>query len=345
MKVIEASSADEALSRGLVLLQTIGEPRESRAGPVLVSPYPVTTVYPRPDRRVLTNAARDANPFFHLFEALWMIGGRNDVNFPARFNARVREFSDDGETFHGAYGWRWRQLWGFDQIESIVKALRANPACRRQVLQMWSPGWDLNPNPNSKDLPCNLCCHVQVSSAGRLDLTVFCRSNDIVWGAYGSDLVTFSILAEYLAAQVGVPLGTYYQISDNWHGYVATAKPLMTPATYAWRPADRYDLDLTPFPLVDDASAWDTDLAQFFERGISERFYEPFFEGVVKPMWQAWDAFKSGSDDRFDRALEHIRHCLAVDWRIAATEWLERRKQRWAQKQSKGSSDSVSPAP
>ena len=43
---------------------------------------------------------------------------------------------------------------------------------------------------------------------GRLQMTVHCRSNDIIWGTYGANAVHFSILQEYVAARIGVDLGT-----------------------------------------------------------------------------------------------------------------------------------------
>ena len=46
---------------------------ESRNGPVLVIEEPVTVCYENPNERVLFNTRRDANPFFHLFESLWML--------------------------------------------------------------------------------------------------------------------------------------------------------------------------------------------------------------------------------------------------------------------------------
>jgi thymidylate synthase len=57
-----------------------------------------------------------------------------------------------------------------------------------------------------------------------LDLTVLCRSNDVVWGAYGANAVHFSVLQEYLAGRIGVDVGVMYQFSNNYHGYVDGAE-------------------------------------------------------------------------------------------------------------------------
>lgn len=346
MRVIEASSADQALERGLRLLRDTGEWRETRCGPALVSPDPVTTLYVHPTHRVLLHQWRDANPFFHLFEALWMLAGRNDVASLLPFNARIKEFADDGKSFHGSYGRRWRRhfyedegSWMsghyLDQITSVVTALRARPNDRRQIIQMWDPEADLLYA--GKDAPCNTCVHVQRDSTGRLDVTVFCRSNDVVWGAYGSDLVTFSVLQEYLAAAVGCPVGRYWQVSDNWHGYTATAEPLFAHLG-GGDPPDRYlQREVDPFPLVVDVARFDAELERLLgeDRNAAEdtsSYGEPFLRRVAVPMLQAWRCHKdetiTSKTLRCESALTALGGAAPCDWRTAASEWLCRRLER-----------------
>ncbi len=83
MNVISVRNVHEALPEALRFLRQTGVPRDSRNGAVLQAPCPVTTVYRRPDERVLFWPERDANPFFHFMESLWMLAGRNDVAWPA----------------------------------------------------------------------------------------------------------------------------------------------------------------------------------------------------------------------------------------------------------------------
>jgi thymidylate synthase len=134
----------------------------SRYGDVIVCDEPVTITYNNPRERVLFNEARDANPFFHIYEALWMLVGRNDVAPLLYYNSRMKEFSDDGKTLNGAYGRRWRGASGppklipegceqprgyyregVDQLKVIINHLRDNPTSRRAVLQMWNVEDDL----------------------------------------------------------------------------------------------------------------------------------------------------------------------------------------------------------
>src|SRR5258708_35739439 len=71
---------------------------QTRNGKCLVVDEPVLISYTHPKERVLFNPVRDANPFFHLYESLWMLAGRNDLKSLAYYCSRMKEFSDDGKT-------------------------------------------------------------------------------------------------------------------------------------------------------------------------------------------------------------------------------------------------------
>src|SRR6202041_2022314 len=146
MQTIIARNVNDAWDQAKLLINTTHVVRPSRVGEVWEYPEPVTTVYMNPCERVLFDPVRNCNPFFHIMEALWMISGRNDVEWIARFNERMRQYSDDGKIFHGAYGHRWRRrfivanncgdpvapFWdGYDQLQVIARMLKANPDERR----------------------------------------------------------------------------------------------------------------------------------------------------------------------------------------------------------------------
>lgn len=143
----------------------------SRYGEVMAIEEPVTVTYQKPLERCLFNQARDVNPFALLYESLWMIAGRNDVAPLTYYTPRFKEFSDNGETLNGAYGYRWRfsdqtaDIEGIqgkdtidpvDQIKVIIDHLRCKPASRRAVLQIWNVEADLLKIDTSRDVCCNL---------------------------------------------------------------------------------------------------------------------------------------------------------------------------------------------
>lgn len=275
MYTVLARNVRDALPKGLEFLLREGVREESRAGPVLVSPVPVSTVYTHPCERVLLSPVRDANPFFHLAEALWMLAGRRDTAFLDNFVSDFgKRFGEPGGTMHGAYGHRWRHALGYDQLDVVVEKLRANPADRQAVIQMWD-GRDEHSNDDMefadvgendlrgtwRDRPCNTQAYLRVrdvknatyqsqDDADRpevpgklLDMMVTCRSNDIIMGAYGANAVHFSILLEYLAARIGVAPGTYTQVSWNFHAYERDLERLVERARgYAYASAKMHEL-------------------------------------------------------------------------------------------------------
>lgn len=307
-------------------VQKHGVSENSRNGPVLVAPQPVMTVTERPTERVLFCPNRDANPFFHFFECLWMMSGSNDGKWLDRF---VGDFSsrygeEDG-TIHGAYGARWRNHFDCrDQLETAVLLLRENPRDRRVVVSMWDPVADLAQD--VADTPCNTHMYPRVrstASGGVLDLTVCCRSNDIIWGATGANAVHFSFVQEWIASQIGVGVGTMYQLSNNWHAYEDTLERVGEPFIN-----DLYSTgEVRPYPICQVPEAWDEDLVLFMDESDPSQigYKNSFFGEVALPMWDSHKKWKDG--DR-EAAVYLTRFIAATDWREAARAWMQRRIDR-----------------
>lgn len=346
---LHVRNINEAVSRGYSHIIQRGIKEDSRNGAVLVAPTPVMTVYSKPTERVLFSPLRDANPFFHLMESLWMLAGRDDLEFPQLFNSRFKEYSDNGLTVHGAYGHRWRQVFGYDQLNIIANELIKNPNSRRCVLAMWdaSPNTlkrgedgictaydlmnshlgsdDLNLAVNGgKDVPCNTHIYFDVRDS-KLNMTVCCRSNDIVWGAYGANAVHFSILQEYMAAYIGVEVGEYRQFSNNYHAYtdVYSKEKLNEIAIEAHR-TDYYAKGMTnPYPLVSTPiDIWNADLNAFMSDPDGNAFVDPFFTQVAYPMYAAYMQRKRKQGD----GMAFVEQIAANDWRVACTAWIKRRE-------------------
>lgn len=302
-------------------LRDNGIREDSRNGPVVTSPTPVTLVTFAPWERVLLWPERDANPFFHLMEALWMMAGRNDVEFPTRFNSKFEQFSDDGVTFHGAYGHRWRNHFNVDQIKSVIRELRSAPTSRRAVIAMWDPRVDSEQY--SLDLPCNTHIYFRIVH-GKLQMTVCNRSNDLIWGACGSNAVHFSILQEYIAAAIGKPMGRMIQFTNNLHIYENIPKREIynAPMLHQIYP-EPMGVDLVS-PSGWGVISWDENLEAFLKDPLGEMPYpeEVFFSKVAQPMYLAWDLWKAGEK------LAAIAQCTFIEdqaWAQACREWMERR--------------------
>jgi hypothetical protein len=328
-RIIRARNVNHAFHEAWWWLKVAGETATSRNGEVIRAPGPVITMYERPTERVLFNPLRNANPFFHLMEALWMLAGRNDVEFPAYYVARMKDYSDNGVLLHGAYGFRWRNAFldpdeaePIDQLSYLADHLRNNPESRRAVLAMWSAEHDMPVLEQTRDLPCNTHVYFQIRE-GALNMTVLCRSNDLLWGAYGTNAVHFSVMQEYMAAQIGCKPGIYTQFSNDFHLYTNIAK-LDDPMFMEQVETHLYDYgQVQPYPLIRDPRQWDSDL-HLFMRGVEgATIKEPFFNEVAWPMHHSYRLFKDG---QLAAAKVETARIQASDWRRACLKWLERKE-------------------
>jgi hypothetical protein len=360
MHVINARNAHEALVKGIRYLTQSGVKRDSRNGPVYQSPVPVATVYSHPFEYVVFWPQRDCNPFFHLFESLWMLAGRNDVASVARYAKRMKEFSDDGLTLHGAYGHRWRH-WGAtidgmnrgtDQLFFVIEALKKNPDDRRAVIEMWDAARDLGRN--GKDVPCNLTITFQVRPSGHLDMVVFNRSNDIIWGAYGANAVHMAVLQEFIAYETGYAVGTYTQISVNYHGYLKTMDPLVDlggmmdaagfiPDPYCEQETGVVHVEMRvnkgrhirTLEWIEEMlrHADDGSLAYLLDKELLGKVAEwTDWQDLVLRMLAAHEVYRrNDAPKRYDLALQVLQGARVTnaDWIRAGIEWLTRRQAKW----------------
>lgn len=322
MHLISAVNVNEALHEALWYMEICGHRQKSRNGDVLTVPHPVVTIYRRPWQKVLFSPNRRANPFFHLFEAMWMLAGGNDVGPLMKYNPRMNEFADHG-ILRGAYGYRWRTHWydeggdPIDQIKMVVAMLKDDPDTRRAVINMWDPSGDLGST--NKDIPCNTQVYFRVVN-GTLDMTLTCRSNDIIWGAYGANAVHFGFLHELVAQAAGYQQGTLYQISNNWHIYERHWH-LMREKDYDGDPYEMYDHPYVK--LLDTAKGETLDmLYQDCNRMlVQEGVYEThFFQYVGRPMILAWTRYKIEDMEGAFKALNDTYPC---DWIDAGLQWLQ----------------------
>lgn len=315
---IAARNVNDAFHEAMWVLPVYADEEQSRAGKVLAVNRPVVTEYKCPLERMLFNTKRNANPFFHVMEAMWMLAGLKDLEHLTGYNKRMAEFSDDGKTLPASYGWRWRTNFGHDQILWVIRHLMEDPKSRRAVIGMWDPDTDPGRvDKRTKDAPCNTHIYFRIVD-GKLDMTVLCRSNDVVWGCYGANAVHMSYLQEFVANALMVPVGSYYQFSNNWHIYEHHFDLLKCPEE-----ADPYLAEpMTHFDLLHGTTAED------FLVGVNEYFSTsqlmevPYMREVVEPLDRAWRCHKEQSQED---ALSAASDIADTAIRMACIAWLERK--------------------
>ncbi len=311
MHSIEARNVNHAYEALMFMLLTEGVPADTRNGAARTMDSPVFLHIHSPTERVLFDPERNANPFFHLVEAIWMLAGRNDVEFIKHFNGNMMTYSDDGLTFNAAYGHRWRKHFGYDQISRVIGMLHDNPDDRRCVLAMWDGSKDLGGK--SLDYPCNTTIMIRVVGE-YLDFTITNRSNDLVFGLCGANAVHMSILQEYMASRLGLRVGSWYHLTNNLHIY-ERHYPRMD--SMKRRRIPQYPHSM---PLVQNSIRFDSDCIDLCD-GKTKNFQEPFFEHVVGPMVRAWKFWKK---DEPGAAMEELTKVKSDDWQMASAQWILR---------------------
>lgn len=291
--------------------------QESRNGPVKTHPGPLTLTVLHPRERVLFNPVRNCNPFFHLVECAWMLGGRSDVRPLIPFNKRMAEFAEDNGMIHGAYGFRWAGHFGPNQLISAYTTLKNYPDSRHAVIAMWDPQSDNEQG--LRDRPCNIAITFRIID-NRLHMFVFNRSNDIMWGMLGANVVHMTVLQEVMAARLGVGMGHYTVMTSNAHFYVEK-HDLKAQRDAALTYYDRYgDPNVSYYDIkFPDMSFWDIRSACSAALETRKAPEGTWLADVVCPAMEAYL-------DRSNGCLDKVQLIKAPDWRIACHEWLLRNR-------------------
>lgn len=192
---------------------------------------PASVEFLDPLKRVTFVRGRRINPFFQIAESLWILSGRSDVAFLDLFNKNMVQFSDDGKFFNASYGERMRTYGKndlhktiynpVDQLADAYIKLTADKDSRQAVIVLSNPHFDnaqYTIGEKGRDIACNLILTFKIRD-NKLNLCVFNRSNDLIWGLFGANIVQFTTIQEMLANWLGVEVGTYHQITDSLHVY------------------------------------------------------------------------------------------------------------------------------
>lgn len=171
----------------------------------------LSVIINNPGQHIITNEARSMDIRFALGEFLWYITGQNSLDYMEFYNKRYRLFSDDNLTLHGAYGPRI-----FDnQWENAKSLLIKDSDTRQAVINIYDQHVDSGVV--TKDVPCTVAIQFLIRG-GKLDMFVFMRSNDMIWG-FPYDSFSFTLLQEYMAYELDIPMGKYHHYVVSAHIY------------------------------------------------------------------------------------------------------------------------------
>ena len=270
------------LSRNLLQL---GDEVGSRLGERTMELTQVGIKLERPWQREIMLPTRKANLAAQVAETMWVLSGRNDIGWLSHYLPRAADFSDDGSTWRSGYGPRLRSSDGIDQLARAVELLQISPGTRQAVISIWNPKVDGTPG---KDTACNDLLQF-LSRKGKLDLHVFIRSNDLVWGLSGINQFEWSALLEIVAGMTGLMVGQLHFSIGSLHVYDRhweKARQLAGTWTFALKDSPRFNAT-----GIDDMSSFDYCADMWFKLEALIRTGQPVGTQVdefPEPMLQSW---------------------------------------------------------
>lgn len=231
---------------------------------------------------VVMSTVRPIPKKFMTAEAAWILSGDNRVETIAPFSQKIKQFSDDGQRFYGAYGPRY-----VSQLSHVVRTLLADPESRQAVIQVWHE----NP-PQTNDTPCTISWQYLMRD-GLLNCIATMRSSDLITG-WPVDVFNFSMCAAGVLLELrrarpkgvfaDVELGDLILTAGSQHVYrldFALAKQVLEdaePSTLG------YDRRKEPFSINLDEFIGVTDLAShlwYLARG--QRTARSYLEDLFLP--------------------------------------------------------------
>lgn len=168
------------------------------------------------DGRLPIAGNRKYFPHVAAAETAWQLLGTRDPEFilkhAPKLWSKFVEFEEDyDQTGHPsggkdilktAYGWRWREAFGRDQLAMAVKALDTDPTNRQIFVQAWDPRSDGLGAPNQpKNIPCPLGFTLSCQDEW-VHMSVFVRSSDLFVGL-PYDVMAYALTLDAVAAQLG----------------------------------------------------------------------------------------------------------------------------------------------
>lgn len=212
---------------------------------------------------VVDVAERKLNYHFMVAEWWWIASGDDRVASIGHYCSEISRFSDDGATFFGAYGPRWRP-----QAEAAVRRLDNDRDSRQAVVSTWRTDDDWRNwkamlktkeavelgDVVSKDVPCTLTMQYLVRG-GKLETIVTMRSWD-AWLGMPYDLFNFARLGAAVAGELGVEQGPLVVQAGSLHLYERNFEAARSLVDYGMYASTR-EPPLPGLPPANQMRAWE----------------------------------------------------------------------------------------
>lgn len=176
------------------------------------------------DGRLPVPGNRRYYPHVAAAEVAWQFMGTKDPTFIVRKAPKIWSKFVEKETYttnngdgegpveaerdvlKTAYGYRWREHFGRDQLLLAVEELRNNPTNRQLFISAWDPSSDGLGGSQPKNIPCPVGFTVSRYEQ-ELHMSVFIRSSDVFVGL-PYDVMGYALTMDAIAASVGLTPST-----------------------------------------------------------------------------------------------------------------------------------------
>jgi thymidylate synthase len=237
---ITAETIDDLMRKVFGAVLADGTRIAPRKGPALELSGVVLEL--RNPRARLSRTETRGKAFSCLGELCWYLSKTDRVEPISYYLPYYDAMADDGAVY-GAYGPRLFDWSGVNQLENVVRQLKAYPESRRAAVQLFHAA-DLVVD--RADIPCT--CTLQfLQRDDKVHLMVFMRSNDVHWG-FPHDVFSFTMLQEIVARSLSADLGWYRHVVGSLHLYEKHFSIAETFLEEGWQTTQ---MPMPPMPPVD----------------------------------------------------------------------------------------------
>ena len=155
-----------------------------------------------------------------IYELLWFLRGDSNIRYLRENGVSIwDEWADETGDLGPIYGVQWRK-WKdargetIDQVEDVVRRLKADPDSRRIIVSAWNVG----EIPGMALPPCHALFQFYVAK-GRLSCQLYQRSADTFLGV-PFNIASYALLTHMIAQQTDFDVGDFVWTGGDCHLYL-----------------------------------------------------------------------------------------------------------------------------
>ncbi len=150
-----------------------------------------------------------------IHELLWFLSGDTNVKYLQQNGVSIwDEWADNGGDLGPIYGAQWRNFGGVDQIDQLMRDVKATPDSRRLIVSAWNPEFV----PDMALPPCHTLWQVRIVG-GKLHMQLYQRSADMFLGV-PFNIASYALLQMMIAQVAGYDPGDFIHSIGDAHIYL-----------------------------------------------------------------------------------------------------------------------------